>query len=700
MTQYELFLTPENFNLAFVRLKTASRNLYKSIYYEDLKIFELYLEENIESVINQIKQDFYKPEKCHKIFIPKKDNLVRPLSVLTFIDLLVYQAIVNIIADTSFDIIAPYYDNIIFGNVVNPTNSKKCDKDFFYKSWKKKWKRFNEVSKSNFESGYKYLSEFDIASFFDTIDHNILCEILTNTFKVDFDILTLLSKCLESWTADSNHYSFKSKHGIPQGPISSPFLADLYLFHIDNEIKKQNKKYDFKYLRYVDDIRIFAKDKIVSQKIIAQLDLISRDLGLIPQGSKILIKEIIDIDKELKIQNSKFSDITKEYKKETDGKIAGVLKAKTHKKLKERFLNCFDKTETTEEVFLDKSVIGFSLYKLNKDEDVKNKILSNSNLLLTQFEGILFYLKKHYSKDSKILAFLNEILNDEDILFHHLVALIFKNFPELPFDETLYRRYSIEKHRHWLVNFYMVKWLFVNDKKELILTDTDNENYFIQRELNNYKYISSSDKSYRKIFATRLLDNKNPMLALQGLNLLFQDPVLFFRLKPSAENNQFIKYTFTKQPSDIIIHTLKNEWNITSPETFFNRSIWTDDKEYDELKNSFLIFIKSVSIDASKALLNLNSFNNLIFDKICKKLLIPKASTEYGSNLNAKIIETILPHCNRYWTEINEKRNQKTDAHPYDKFGSIRIRITIEEFKDLYKKEILTIDELCNYRGY
>ncbi len=698
MTQYEQFLTPENFKLAFVRLKTSSRNLYKTIYYEDLRIFGLYLDENIESTINQVKNEIYKPEKSHKIFIPKKDNLVRPLSILTFIDLLIYQAMTNVIADNSYDVIAPYYDNLIFGNIVNPSTANVLDREFFFKSWKRKWKRFNEVSKENFENGYKYLSEFDIASFFDTIDHNILCEILANTFKIEANILELLSKCLETWTADSNHKTFKSKHGIPQGPISSPFLADLYLFYVDTEIKKLNKKYDFKYSRYVDDIRIFTKEKLVSQKIIASLDLISRDLGLIPQGSKILIKEIIDIDSELKIQNSKFSEITKEYKKENEGKPAGTLKSKTHKNLKERFINCFD--ENSKEVYLDKTVIGFSLYKLNKDEEVKKKILEKSNILLTHFEAILYYFKRHFNEDTDVLNFLKAILNDDDILFHHLVALIFKNFPELPFDEKVYHRYTFEKHRHWLVNFYMISWLYSNDKKELILTDVNNENYFIQRELNNYKYISSADKTYRKIFSTKLLDNSNSLLALQGLNLLFHDPVLFKGFKTTSDQNSYVKYLFTKQPSDIIIHTLKYEWKINDPDTFFNRSIWTDELEYEELKISFLLFIKSYKIDPSKALLNLNVFNNLVFNKFCDKLGFTKPSPEYGVNLKSNIIEKKLPHCNRYWTEINEKRNQKTEAHPFDKYGNIRLRITNKEFEELYQKQILTIEELCNFREY
>jgi hypothetical protein len=299
-----------------------------------------------------------------------------------------------------------------------------------------------------------------------------------------------------------------------------------------------------------------------------------------------------------------------------------------------------------------------------------------------------------------VIQFLKLILNDENILFHHLVALIFKYFPELTFDEKIYERYTVEKHRHWLVNYYMVAWLHNNQKKELILTETNTENYFIQRELNNYKYITSTDKTYRKVFSTRLLENSSPLLALQGLSLLFQDPVLFLGLKSTSDQNSYVRYLFTNQPSDIIIHTLINEWRISTPETFFNRSIWTNDLEYEELKTSFLLFIKSVNNDPSKALLNLNVFNNLVFDKICSKLTIQKVASDYGVNLNANIIETILPHCNRYWTEINEKRNQKTEAHPYDKFGNIRLRITIGEFKKLYEKEVSTLDELCNYRGY
>ena len=313
MNQYDRLLSLENFEIAFYRLKTAQKNLYKTIYYPDLKIFENFLNSNLQTLINQISTNTYKPEQSHKIFIPKKNELVRPLSVLKFTDLLVYQAIANVVADVTYDKTAPLYKTKIFGNLPNTTFAPEEDRIFFYKPWKTSWKKFSKRSIKHFEKGYEYLSEFDIASFFDTIDHQILLEILNIKYGVDNNVLKLLSECLEIWTADFNHKGFNSKHGIPQGPISSPLFADIYLMYLDEEIT--TKKLDIKYLRYVDDIRIFSKDLKTSRKAIAALDLISRDLGLIPQGHKIKTKKITDINKELKTQNNKFSAITKEYKK-------------------------------------------------------------------------------------------------------------------------------------------------------------------------------------------------------------------------------------------------------------------------------------------------------------------------------------------------------------------------------------------------
>ena len=700
--QFEKFLIYDNFELAFLRLKTTQRNLYKSLYYPELKIFENFLLQNINTLIEQIKNKTYTPEKAHKIFIPKKNNLVRPLSILTFRDLLVFQALTNVIAEVAYDKISTKYGIIIFGNIINISTSNRKNRQFFFKSWKKNWKNFAKKSKKYYSEGYKYLSEFDIASFFDTIDHNILSQILENEYSIEKEILNFLTECLEKWTIDFNHRSFKAKHGIPQGPVSSPFLADLYLSYLDDEITNK-KSLDIKYLRYVDDIRIFSKDAKTSQKAVATLDLLSRDLGLIPQGAKIFIKKITEIDKELKIQNNKFSTITKEYKKGEKR-----LKAKTHKQLKKRFIDCFEEDDTKrKEEYLDKTIISFSLFKLNKDDEIKELIINNYAKILTHFEGMLFYLSKFYVENNgkievSVKEFLNKLLNDDDILFHHLNALILKYFPGLPFNENVFEKYIINKNRNWLVRYYMVDWLYKNEKTELfeLLFTKNDENPFILRKINDYKFILSNDDTFKKLFTEKLLEDNYDLTALHGLYLSFRNLNLFFRLKDSSNYNSYVRAILGGKIDDFILKILKKEYGISNPDTFFNRNIWDKDDEYSELVEAFYAYENFRRTQPSIALLNLNNFNNLCFNKICKRLNIKRISKEYDVNLNANIIQDIFPKVNRYWTEINTKRNQKSEAHPYDKYGKIRIKITQKELDELHKKEIDTLDEICKYRNY
>ena len=97
MDQYDRFLSKENFMLAFLRIKTMRRNEYKEFYYKDISAFEAFLDANINQLINDIKENKYQPRPVCKYYVPKNKNLARPFSLLGFIDLIVYQAICNIV---------------------------------------------------------------------------------------------------------------------------------------------------------------------------------------------------------------------------------------------------------------------------------------------------------------------------------------------------------------------------------------------------------------------------------------------------------------------------------------------------------------------------------------------------------------------------------------------------------------------------
>ena len=358
LDQFEKLISLENLNLAFKRLMTVPRNLYKDLYTNDYKIFGFELEANLKTLSNILKDEF-EPKSSMKYYIPKKNNLARPITLLNFIDLITYQSIVNIIADVVYDDISIYQNTILFGS--NYCRSFEKEAFFFYKKHKEQWKNYNQQGLDFLSQGYKFRVKFDIASYYDSIDHNILKNILLEKFKIEEKVVNYLISGLEKWSQDSSReISYPTTQGIPQGPISSKFLGDLYLLEIDKKMDKL--KLDSKYIRYVDDIRIYAKDERIAQKSLVLLDLYCKDLSLISQVSKTGIEKI-NSSEEIINDKLNFSAVALEYKKNND-----QLKNKTHNTIRKIFIDYF--TQKKNHPFA-KTIINFSLYRLNKDERIK-----------------------------------------------------------------------------------------------------------------------------------------------------------------------------------------------------------------------------------------------------------------------------------------------------------------------------------------
>lgn len=68
------------------------------------------------------------------------------------------------------------------------------------------------------------------------------------------------------------------------------------LSEYDSFIESIQKSYDFKYFRYVDDIKILAKEEETVSWVLFLLDKKSKELGLFPQASKVSVHKIINID--------------------------------------------------------------------------------------------------------------------------------------------------------------------------------------------------------------------------------------------------------------------------------------------------------------------------------------------------------------------------------------------------------------------
>jgi len=130
-------------------------------------------------------------------------------------------------------------------------------------------------------TGYGWIVEGDIQSFFDTIDHRKLMQLVKNRIT-DKKILSLIWKFLRAGIMEQGNL----RHpliGTPQGGIVSPLLANIYLHEMDTymerytalgEVERSKRKRqgraNFLYARYADDFVVLCDGRKEQAEILRQ----------------------------------------------------------------------------------------------------------------------------------------------------------------------------------------------------------------------------------------------------------------------------------------------------------------------------------------------------------------------------------------------------------------------------------------------
>jgi len=346
------FTKYRNFEIAFLQIMRGGNKEYKNFYRHLFSSYNLALKENINDLIQDIKKGTFKPTKATVVFLPKKTGILRPITLLSLRDLIVYQAIVNVIADQFKDEQNKYALKKSFGCIYTGYNSP-----FFFQSWKVCYATYNRSIMKAFEAGNVCVADFDLVSFYDLIDHKLLRNFLHKKVKNE-DLLNLLFECLGRWATKSTGMDLK--HGIPQGPEPSSFLAECLLFYFDAKKLK-----DVKYLRYVDDIKLMAKNEVLLRRALLNLDLASKELGLVPQALKIEVRKISSLKE---IWKNLPSPIASEY---TKNKVNNY----SQKELRTMFRESIVK-KNKEWLIEDITKFKYSLFRLNPRKDILERISS------------------------------------------------------------------------------------------------------------------------------------------------------------------------------------------------------------------------------------------------------------------------------------------------------------------------------------
>lgn len=104
-----------------------------------------------------------------------------------------------------------------------------------------------------FSRRFPYFLKCDIRRYFDNVDHAILKRLLRRLIK-DEAVLNLLDRIIDHPLPGA-----QPGKGLPIGNLTSQHFANLYLGELDHQIKdRMGVK---AYLRYMDDMLIFAPDK-------------------------------------------------------------------------------------------------------------------------------------------------------------------------------------------------------------------------------------------------------------------------------------------------------------------------------------------------------------------------------------------------------------------------------------------------------
>jgi len=270
------FIKPDklNWERAYNRVLENSRSDFVPLRYD----FWL-LEENKNEYISRAKQvltqEHYNPSPLQIVEIPKADLTTRPAAIAELDDRLIYQALVDHIAE----IVEPQVLEVVFSHRL----VSDYDATHMFREYDESYGAYLKKQRELCEDGtYKYVVVTDVASYYERIYHHRLIQLLEG-LGCDLSLIKTLGHLLREWNNGDSH-------GIPQSFWASDYLGNVYLHQVDVFMQMQGCRY----LRYVDDISIFCTSQNEGRVILLNLSKQLRSLGLGLNAAKTKILPIKD----------------------------------------------------------------------------------------------------------------------------------------------------------------------------------------------------------------------------------------------------------------------------------------------------------------------------------------------------------------------------------------------------------------------
>jgi group II intron reverse transcriptase/maturase len=256
-------------NLAMAWEKVKANRGSGGIDGQTLEAFEAQLDQQLDRLQRELKEETYRPQPVRQHPIEKRDKPgeYRMLGIPTIYDRVCQQALLNRLQP----IFEPVFDDASFGY-----RRGRSTKDALRKIWKE------------IHGGAEWIVDADLRDFFGSVDHEKLLALVAQRVA-DGRVLRLLKAMLTAGSYGKGRL-FPSERGTPQGGVVSPTLSNILLTPFDREMRLRG----YQLTRYADDWVVTCRSAVEAHAAVDAARRILKQLGVEVHPQKTRVVHVRD----------------------------------------------------------------------------------------------------------------------------------------------------------------------------------------------------------------------------------------------------------------------------------------------------------------------------------------------------------------------------------------------------------------------